>query len=391
MIEEISTFRQQATAFIAGHYPRRSHVDGSSSVAVIPERLEEVERAELPEAIGWRRATFDAGFGWIDGPAQYGGRDLPVEYAEAFRDVERGFAVPDEGYTRFSVGILCPTLLAHATAELRHKYLRRLRRADRVSCQLFSEPDAGSDLASVRTRAVRDGDRWRVSGQKVWTSGAHYSDIGMLLARTEPGSRRNAGLSVFLIEMDQPGVEVRPIRQLTGGQSFSEVFLDEAVVPLDHIVGEVHDGWQVITTTLMHERAVIGSDGAVDLALVPRLVGLARQHGCWDDPVVREAVADIYVRAQSNALMTLDFLDRADDGLPGPEMSLSKLLLTDNLQRISEVAQRVLGESFAVDSGDDGFGWSQLALTLPGLRIGGGTDEVLRTIVAQKVLGLPRS
>ena len=387
---DLDSFRTEAEEFVSSHHPRRTAGDDEGPVAVIPERLPEVEAAELPDAIAWRRTSFDAGFGWVDGPSAYGGRDLPASYADAYRDVEREYAVPDEGYTRFSVGILTPTLLAHGSLVLRDRYLRALRRADLVSCQLFSEPDAGSDLASARTRAERDGDDWRINGQKVWTSGAHYSGIGMLLARTEPGTRRNAGLSVFLIDMDQPGIEVRPIRQLTGGRSFSEVFLDDAVVPADHLIGEVHRGWDVINTTLMHERAVIGSDGAVDLALTARLVRLAQDRGRWDDPVVRQRAAEIYAHAQANALMTLAFFDQAGDGLPGPEMSLSKLRLTDNLQRLSELAQDVLGEAFVADL-DPASGWGQLALTLPGLRIGGGTDEVLRTIVAQKVLGLPRS
>lgn len=385
---DLEEFTRQADAFVAAHFPPRSAAT-VGDVAVIPERLPEVERRELPAALAWRRTAFDAGYGWIDGPAAFGGRDLPTAFADAFRVVERRYAVPDEGYTRFSVRILCPTLLEHATDALKRSYLRALRRADVVSCQLFSEPEAGSDLASVRTRAERDGDGWRVTGQKVWTSGAHYSQLGLLLARTEPGTRRSAGLTVFLIDMDQPGVEVRPIRQLTGGQSFSEVFLDGATVPAGRVVGEVGAGWRVITTTLMHERAVIGSDGAVDLALIPALVALARRHGRWDDPRVREAVADAYARAQADAVMTARYYERARDGLPGPEMSLSKLRLTDNLQRISEIAQRILGESFVAEVDGD-FGWSQLALTLPGLRIGGGTDEVLRSIVAQRVLSLPR-
>jgi alkylation response protein AidB-like acyl-CoA dehydrogenase len=388
MTPDLDTFITEADSFVAGHFPRRA-ARRTGEIAVIPERPIEVEQRELPEALAWRRTSFDAGYGWIDGPPEFGGRGLPTAYADAFRVVERRYSVPDEGYTRFSVRILCPTLLEHADDALKQTFLRDLRRTDVVSCQLFSEPDAGSDLASVRTRAVLDGDVWRVSGQKVWTSGAHYSQIGMLLARTEPGTRRAPGLSVFLIDMDQPGIEVRPIKQLTGGQSFSEVFLDDAVVPADRLVGEVGLGWQVINSTLMHERAVIGSDGAVDVALIPALVDLARRHGKWDDLRVRESVADVYSRAEANALMTVGFYERAGDGLPGAEMSLSKLRLTDNLQRISDVAQRILGTSFVAETDDD-FGWSQLALTLPGLRIGGGTDEVLRGIVATRVLGLPR-
>lgn len=394
MPHDLDTFVAQAHEFVSAHHPRNDRSSapvGSDVVTVIPERPAELEKVELAAALAWRRECYDAGFGWIDGPAAFGGRELPASFAAAFRAVEREYRVPDEGYTRFSVGILCPTLLAHAGDDLLQRFLIPLRRADVVSCQLFSEPGAGSDLASVRTRAVRDGQGWRVQGQKVWTSGAHYSGVGLLLARTDPESSTSRGLTTFLIDMDQPGVEVRPIRQLTGGAAFSEVFLDDVLVPDARRIGDVDAGWQVITTTLMHERAVIGSDGAVDLALVTRLVDLARAQGVADDPRVRDALAEVYAHAESDSLMTRMFLDRAEEGLPGAEMSLSKLLLTDNLQRISDLAQEILGAGFTVESGEaDTYGWNQLALTLPGLRIGGGTDEILRTIVAQRVLQLPR-
>lgn len=393
-VPSLDEFVAQATRFVAAHHPAlgggaRPQED---AVRVIPERSAVAEERELARALDWRRTTYDAGFGWVDGPPEFGGRGLPPEYAAAFRAVERGFDVPDEGYTRFSVGILCPTLLEHGTPDLLAELLAPLRRADRVSCQLFSEPGAGSDLASVRTRAVRDGDQWHIDGQKVWSSGAHYSDLGLLLARTVPATRRKDGLTVFLIDMHQHGIEVRPIRQLTGGASFSEVFLTDAVVPDTRRVGDVGDGWRVINSTLMHERAIIGSDGAVDVALVGRLVELARKHGRWDDPRVRDAIVDIHVHATSSAAMTEEFFDSGlATGGPGPEMAVSKLHLTTNLQRIAEVAQEILGTAMVADSGEpDTYGWADLPLTLPGLRIGGGTDEIMRGIVAQRVLQLPR-
>ncbi len=393
----LTEFARSAREFVAGHYPPvtagGSEVQTSDRVTVIPERTQAEEEADLVAARRWRAAVDDAGFGWPDGPVEHGGRGLGPEYAAVYREVESSFAVPDEGYTRFSIGICTPTLLEHGSTELKDRYLRALRRADLVACQLFSEPDAGSDLASARTRAVQDGDGWLLSGQKVWTSGAHYSEVGMVLARTGDVDQKHAGLSVFMIDMRQPGIEVRPIKQMTGGASFNEVFLDGARVEDWARLGEVGAGWRVITTTLRHERAVIGSDGAVDLLLVPRLVELARRCGREDDTAVRCAIAEIHVHAVAHSKMTQRYLRLAGaGGAPGPEMSLSKLLLTDNLQRISELVQDLLGESFTADTGQWGtFGWSQLALTLPGLRIGGGTDEVLRTIVAQRVLGLPRA
>lgn len=390
----LDSFRSEAREFVSAHHPpREAGSPSDADFSVIPEKPAELERRELAEALAWRQTVHDAGYGWIDGPLEFGGRGLPAAYAAAYREVEREFSVPDEAYTRFSVAILCPTLLSHASEELNQELLTPLRRADVVACQLFSEPDAGSDMASARTRARRQGDTWIVDGQKVWTSGAHYSQLGLLLARTEPGTKRNAGLSAFLIDMDQPGIEVRPIRQLTGGASFSEVFLDGARVPDSRRVGELGSGWQVISTTMRYERAIIGTDGGVDLLLARRLVDLAKARGCWDDLGVRDLIGEIVAHGRATALMTQRFLSDADEsGIPGPEMSLSKVRLTDNLLRISRAAQRILGTGFATNSGDPmTYAWHQLALTTEGLRIGGGTDEIMRTIIAQRVLGLPRS
>ncbi|MCL3819836.1 acyl-CoA dehydrogenase family protein [Aeromicrobium wangtongii] len=382
-------FTQEAEQFVSAHQRAKSASDDvETSFSVLPEKIREVEERELVEAIAWRRTTFDAGFGWIDGPAAFGGRDFPARYADAYRGVERRFHVPDEGYTRFSVGILTPALLEHADDALTAELLRPLRRGDIISCQLFSEPGAGSDMASARTRARREAGEWVVDGQKVWTSGAHYSDVGLLLARTVPGTQRNAGLTAFLIDMDQPGIEVRPIRQMTGGASFSEVFLDGARVPDSRRVGEEGQGWSVIATTMRFERAVIGTDGGVDLDLLGHLAHAAHAAGLADDTAMLDAIGEILVRGRSAAAMTQHFLD-ASGGAPGPEMSMSKLLLTDNLARISRTAEELLGSRLAVRTDHD-FSWNQLALSLEGLRIGGGTDEIMRTIVAERTLGLPR-
>lgn len=392
---DLDTFRREADAFLSSHHPRREtgcSAPKSDRITVIPERQPAEESCEIQSARGWAATAFDAGFGWIDGPVEFGGRGLDPAFASAYRQLEQAYDLPDEHYTRFSIGILTPTLLTHGSPELQQRYLRALRRADLLACQLFSEPDAGSDLASARARAVPDGEDWVVQGQKVWTSGASHSEIGMLLVRTSPDLPKHAGLTVLLVDMTAPGVDVRPIRQMSGGAAFSEVFFDDVRIPDSQRVGAVDAGWDVITTTLMHERAVIGSAGAIDVALVPRLVEAALSAGRWDDPAVRDAIAEVHVRAEANALMTQHFLRMAGPGgVPGAEMSLSKLLLTDNLQRIATVAQDLLGAALVADTGEPGtFGWGQLPLTLPGLRIGGGTDEILRTIVATRVLGLPR-
>lgn len=385
----LEEFTREALDFVSAHHRRTSSGDQlDPTYSVLPEKPQKVEEKELAEALAWRKTCFDAGFGWVDGPVEFGGRGLPPAYADAFRGVERLFEVPDEAYTRFSVGILCPALLEHADDTLTGDLLAALRRTDVVACQLFSEPGAGSDMAAARTRARLDGDEWVVDGQKVWTSGAHFSDVGLLLARTEPGSRRNAGLTAFLIDMDQPGIDVRPIRQMTGGASFSEVFLDGARVPDHRRVGEVGQGWSVIMTTMRFERAVIGTDGGVDLVLLDQLARLARAESLTEDSATLDALGEILVRGRAAAAMTQAFLEDSA-GQPGPEMSMSKLLLTDNLGRVARTAHDILGERAAVRT-DAEFAWHQLALSLEGLRIGGGTDEIMRTIVAERVLGLPR-
>lgn len=391
---ELTAFAAQARDFVASHYPRREQTSATDCVqyAVVPDISPEMGGTELGEHLAWRKTCFDAGFGWVDGPVEYGGRGLSGAHAAVYREIERDHAVPDDVYTRFSVSILCPSLADHASSGLKDEVLAALRRTDIVSCQLFSEPEAGSHMSATRTIARQDGDRWVVNGQKIWTSGTHYSQMGLLLARTTPRSKGTIGLSTFLIDLDQPGVEVRPIRQLTGGAAFSEVFFTDAEVADSRRVGEVGMGWSVVIATMQYERSAIGAEATVDIHLARQLVSLARATGRWADPAIREAIAEAHLRAEANRLLTQRYARAGEvKGTPGPEMSLSKLLLTDNLQRISSLAQDLLGEAMWGDEGVPGYyAWRELALTLPGLRIGGGTDEIMRDIVAHRVLGLPR-
>jgi alkylation response protein AidB-like acyl-CoA dehydrogenase len=204
---------------------------------------------------------FDAGFGWLSGPEEYGGRALSTEHERAFAEIESHYRFPAQTSFGIGLGMIAPTILAHATPEVRDRYLRAVERGDIVACQLFSEPIAGSDLAGIQTRAVRDGDEWIINGQKVWTSGAQYSDIGEIITRTSPDKPKHRGMTMFLIDMHAPGVEVRPLRQITGGASFNEVFLTDVRVPDTHRLGDVDGGWSVALTTLMNERASIGGSG----------------------------------------------------------------------------------------------------------------------------------
>jgi acyl-CoA dehydrogenase len=241
-------------------------------------------------------------------------------------------------------------------------------RADIVGCQLFSEPGAGSDLASVQAKAERDGDEWLITGQKVWTSGAQFSDIGEIICRTDPSLPKHKGLTGFIVDMRAPGVEIRPLRQMTGGASFNEVFFNEVRVRDDHRLGEVNNGWNVALTTLMNERASIGSSDGGDM------------------------LADLYINTRVAGFTSQRATDKMRAGqLPGPEMSIGKMALVDNQKRMNDLVAHVLGAKLVVDTGEWGtYAWSQLLLGAPGMRIAGGSDEVMRNIVGERVLGLPK-
>lgn len=384
-------FRSEVESALAAFAPRRGGDAANSRpddrVSVVAERSEG-ETEELAALRRYRAHLAAHGLAWVDGPEAYGGRALPPAYAEIVRELESDYELPDDGYLRFSVSTLSPTLLAHGTAAQQEEFLPRLRTAELIACQLYSEPGAGSDLAGLTTRAVRDGDGWRITGQKVWSSGAHFSDLGLCIARTDPEAPKHAGLTTFLLDMRSEGIEVRPIRQLTGGASFDEVFLTDVYVPDSRRIGDVNAGWKVVVTSLLNERSAIGREVGVDDALVDRLVDLARSSGDHVDDRIRDAVADVVVRAWA-ARLTTERL--SGDGVPGPELSLAKLLTTDLLAQMSDVASDILQAAHVADTGEWGtYAWSELTLGLPGLRIGGGTDEILQNTIGERVLGLPK-
>lgn len=349
--------------------------------------------AEVEAATTYQRALYDAGYGWISGPVEDGGAGLPLKYERAFAALEREFTIPSKGPLSVSLGMVAPTLAQFAGTEVKERWLRSLRRADAVGCQLFSEPAAGSDLAAVRTRAVPDGDAWVLTGQKVWTSGAHYSDVGIALTRTSDGPRHR-NLTAFVVDMGLPGVEVRPLRQMTGGADFNEVFLTDVRVRDTDRLGEVGGGWSVAMAMLMHERGAIGgsSSGGSGLFRMDDLADWVREMGRAEDPAVIQAFARVY----SGVISAKALRARADaalkaSGVPGPEMSLGKLALTANLEALSDLVGLVLGPRLIADTGEDRtFAWTELVLGVPGMRIGGGTDEIHRNTVAERALGLPK-
>ncbi|HYH48408.1 MAG TPA: acyl-CoA dehydrogenase family protein [Acidimicrobiia bacterium] len=393
-------FRAEASAFLEANAKRRVEAttewgEGSDEVAILPERTPEEDARILAAAKEWRSKVFDAGFGWITGPEAYGGRGLPREYERIWQSLENDYDVASGAPFGIGLGMVAPTILAHAVEDVKHRYLKSLYRGDIVACQLFSEPVAGSDLAGIQTKAVRDGDEWVLNGQKVWTSGAHYSDIGEIITRTAtyPDSRHR-GMTMFVVDMHAPGVEVRPLRQMTGGASFNEVFFTDVRVPDDHRLGDVDEGWTVALTTLMNERMAIGGGGVGSgLNLAGRLQALARHMGVADDPIVRQQLADVLIRHSVNRYTNLRAMAKMRAGqLPGPELSTLKLALTNNMQRMSAVLSSLLGPRLIADTGEWGtFAWSDFVLSVPGIRVAGGTDEVLRNIVGERVLGLPKS
>ena len=277
---------------------------------------------------------------------------------------------------------------------MRDAYLAKLYRGDLVACQLFSEPGAGSDLAGLQTRADRDGDEWILNGQKVWTSGAQYSDIGEIICRTDPDMPKHKGLTGFVVDMHAPGVEVRPLRQMTGGASFNEVFFTDVRVPDSHRLGDVNQGWTVALTTLMNERASIGAGGGggTGLGNVVRLSEMVRHFGLADDPITRQELMKVYIGFQVSKYTNQRALDKIKRGqLPGPEMSIAKLSLTNNMWRSANFVATVLGPRLQADTGEWGtFAWSQFLCGVPGMRVAGGTDEVMKNIVGERVLGLPK-
>jgi alkylation response protein AidB-like acyl-CoA dehydrogenase len=392
-------FRAEATDFLEANAKRRAEVtevwgQGSDEVAILPERTPEEDAAILAAAKEWRAKVFDAGFGWISGPETYGGRGLPREYERIWQSLENDYDVPNIGPFGIGLGMVAPTILAHAIEDVKQRYLPAMYRGDTVACQLFSEPVAGSDLAGIQTKAIRDGDEWILNGQKVWTSGAHYSDIGEIITRTStyPDSRHR-GLTMFLVDMRAPGVEVRPLRQMTGGASFNEVFFTDVRIPDEMRLGDVDQGWTVALTTLMNERMAIGGGGVGGgLNLANRLQALARHMGAADDPHVRQQLAEVMIRMSVSRYTTMRAMAKMRAGqLPGPELSTLKLALTNNMQQMSELLTSLLGPRLIADTDEWGtYAWSAFVLSVPGMRVAGGTDEVLRNIVGERVLGLPK-
>jgi alkylation response protein AidB-like acyl-CoA dehydrogenase len=397
----VDAFADEVTAFLDRCAVRTAAREfawgqGSDDRSVFVETDPDTEAAELAAARAFRAARYDAGLGWITGPAAYGGRELSRAHEMVFHAVADRYTTPPMRFFGIGLGMVAPTVLAHGQQHIKDRYLPAMYRGDLVACQLFSEPGAGSDLASVSTRAVRTDDGWLVDGQKVWTSGAHYSDIALLLARTDRDLPKHKGLTMFLVDMRAAGVLVRPLRQMTGGASFNEVFLDSVFVAEDHRLGDVNDGWRVALTTLSNERASIGAGGEVSARLefvdFEALAGLVKALGRDTDTALRQGLARIHSARETARWTAQRAMEQLlASGTPGPELSAAKLTRTNTLQLVVDFVATALGERMVADTGEWGtFSWTSFVLGVPGLRIAGGTDEIQRKIISEQVLGLPR-
>jgi alkylation response protein AidB-like acyl-CoA dehydrogenase len=372
---EEADFRAELRAWIDANLPeeRRGGRGGA-------QRFEEFGRE-------WSRKLYDAGYAGLTWPKEYGGAGAPYSFqAIVYEELAAAAAPPHIGV--IGLGMAGPTIIVHGTDAQKQKHLSKILSAEDVWCQGFSEPDAGSDLAGVRTRAELQGDRFVVNGQKVWSSFAHIADWCILVTQSDPEGQRYRNLTYLVVDMHSPGVEVRPLRQVTGEAEFNEIFFTDVEVPVENVLGEVGGGWAVAMTTLLHERGTLGFalSAALD-ANVRRLVALAKERRV-DDALQRDRIAREWIEMQ--ALRYTNYRALASlvkTGIPGPEGSGGKLHWSEQNQRLTKLARELLGDDGLTD---DGY-WNYQQLRSRGNTIEAGTSEVLRNIIAERVLGLPKS
>ncbi len=394
MAPDLKTWRGQVHSWLGETLPpkREPDHDGPLDLAVF-RNVSDGEETRLLDAVRvYRRARYDAGYGALTLPVDQGGAGLPASYAMAFAQEEAAFAAPASSeLISVTTGLVGPAVALFGTAQQRVDYAEPFLRTDLLACQLFSEPGAGSDLAALGCRAVRDGDEWVLDGQKVWSSGARHAEYGMLLARTDPDLPKHKGITAFLVPMDADGVEIRPIRQMSGGSSFNEVFLSGTRVPDSMRLGEVGSGWKVATATLSFERTSSGSGTRRKGGTFDDVLAVARSLGRTGDPLVRQSLADLYVRSVLKAATAERVARAAAAGVsPGPGASIGKLLASDLLVRTGDVAAELLGSRVTADAGPPGsFAWTEHLLGAPGYRLAGGTDQIQRNVMGERVLGLP--
>jgi acyl-CoA dehydrogenase len=376
---ELDDFVSTARAFLDEHAEHRP--DGFPDTMFAQFRLLPDPEHFRARCVAWQRLLHDNGLAGLTWPRDVGGRALPPAYALAWADLESEYDVP-RGLFGVTLEMVGPTLLAVGTPQQR-RHCAAILRGDEVWCQLFSEPGAGSDLAGISTKATRTATGWRINGQKVWTSEARHAQYGYLLARTDTSQGRHRGLTAFVVDMSTAGIDVRPLRQMTGGASFSEVFFDDAELPEDAVLGEIGGGWSVAMTTLGFER--FSSFGRS----LGRLVRQAADLG-WPDAATRERFIDAIIDQRSLAAFEAGMHHRLLGGqTPGPEAALAKLGTGTVVSELADAVAERLGNALSKPDArlDD---WRLVVLSAPAFHIAGGTDEIVKTMIAERVLGLPR-
>ncbi|HLY58393.1 MAG TPA: acyl-CoA dehydrogenase family protein [Stellaceae bacterium] len=381
-LPEEAAFRAEVRDFLDANAERRT---GAERI----DRSHTLDAAAIARAKVWQAKKADAGFAAITWPVRYGGRGGSMVQQIIYSQEEERYVTPRSVFNQ-GIGLAIPTMMAYGAEAMLERYARPAMRGEEVWCQLFSEPAAGSDLAGLRTQAVRHGDEWIVNGQKIWTSNAHFSDFGVLVTRSDPTVPKHAGLTYFIVDMKSPGIEARPIKQIYGTSNFNEVFLTDVRIPDANRIGEVGAGWKVATTTLMNERFTVAETEGPDFDDIFALAGELDARG---DPAVRQRLADWYVRSRGLKLIRLRSFTALSQGRqPGPESSIGKLVSATRLQEVSAFGMELMGMGgtmmdpalVPMDA------WFQGAfLYSPSKRISGGTDEILRNIIAERVLGLP--
>ena len=399
---DLDAFVEQASAWLRQNAPPRCRQEGERprvwgggdfSVAVFHNLSFDEEKQVLNDLVAWNARKQPLGYHAVDWPVEFGGLGLSKAHALAFNRLERDYETP-ASHELFAVTkrLVAPTIAHFGTVEQRARFVGPLLATEILCCQLFSEPGAGSDLAGLGCRAVRDSAEWIVNGQKVWSSGAQFAGWGLLIARSDPDVVKHSGMTAFMFPLDHPGVEVRPIKQMSGGSSFNEVFISDARIPDDLRIGGTGDGWKVALTTLGYERdRSEGSASGATGGSWEQLLDTARMVGVTDDPPVREAMMRMYVHRRVEHMLNRRAADLARSGQPGPEGSLGKIFWTEGMNLMSDVISLVLGPRLAADTGEWGtYEWGEHVLGAPGYRIAGGSDEIQRNIIGERVLGLPR-
>jgi alkylation response protein AidB-like acyl-CoA dehydrogenase len=393
LTHEEQLFRDEFRAWLEVNIP-----EGWSGVDV---REPESSQDRFVFLRAWQKKMADAGWVGIHWPKEYGGRGASIIQQTIFvEEMARSSAPPLINVLGLS--LLGPTLIAYGTPEQKKRFLANILNADEIWCQGYSEPNAGSDLAALRTEAVLDGDHFIVNGQKTWTSFGHHADWCFAVVRTDPEAPKHKGLTYMLIDMHAPGVDVRPLKQMTGESEFNEVFFENVKVPVDNVVGKVNSGWEIALATLMFERGTLGASLQVAFKRqLDRLVELSRsikRNGkpASEDPIIRQKLGQIYTEVEIFRLNQMRTITRmAKSGVPGPEGSIQKIFWSEMNQRMQKTAMEILGpygqltrdSSHAIDGGQ----WVHHYLRSRGNTIEAGTSEIQRNIIGHFVLGLPRS